>query len=117
MRHRFGLDVRRAAVLAAALLLAYGVGAYLVLPALWERYAHRHPALDDVPGITTTGADIPGDPLNVALIGTEAELKTIVRAAGWYPADALSLRSDLEIAADTVLRRPYDDAPVSNLYL
>src|SRR5262249_23603625 len=57
------------------------------------------------------------DPLNVALIGTEAELKNIMRAAKWHPADPLSLRSDLRIAVDSVLKRPYDDAPVSSLYL
>jgi LssY C-terminus len=114
---RLGLDVRRVAVLGAALLLAYGAGAYLVLPALWVRYAHRHPSLDDIPGITTTGADIPGDPLNVALIGTKTDLIRIMLAAKWYPADPLTLRSSLEIAVNTVLRRPYDDAPVSNLYL
>ena len=38
-------------------------------------------------------------------------------AAKWYPADPLTLRSCLEIAEATVLKRPYDDAPVSNLYL
>jgi LssY C-terminus len=108
---------RRAVVLVAALLLAYGVGAYVILPAIWERYAGHHPSLDDIPGITHTGADIPGDPLNVALIGTKSELTKIMLAAKWYPADPLTLRSSLEIAADTVLSRPYDDAPVSNLYL
>src|SRR5262245_4495295 len=41
----------------------------------------------------------------------------IMVAAKWYPADPLTLRSCLEIAEATVLRRPYDDAPVSNLYL
>ncbi len=38
-------------------------------------------------------------------------------AAQWYPADALSLRSDLRIAEDTVLKREYTEAPVSSLYL
>jgi hypothetical protein len=37
--------------------------------------------------------------------------------AGWHPAAGLGLRSDLRIAADTVLSRPDDDAPVSSLYL
>jgi hypothetical protein len=40
-----------------------------------------------------------------------------MRAAGWFPADPLGLASDLKIAADTVLKRPYDQAPVSGLYL
>jgi hypothetical protein len=38
-------------------------------------------------------------------------------AAGWFPADPITLRSSLRIAVDSVLRRPDDDAPVSNLYL
>jgi hypothetical protein len=38
-------------------------------------------------------------------------------AAKWYPADPLGLRSDVKIAADTILERPYDEAPVSSLYL
>jgi LssY C-terminus len=99
------------------MLAAYLVVAYLVMPLVWIRYAHRHPALEDIPGITYTGDDHPGDPINVALIGTETELKNIMLAAKWYPADALGLRSDLKIAADTVLAREYDEAPVSSLYL
>lgn len=108
---------KRPAALAGALLLAYFVVAYVILPVGWIRYTHRHPALDDVPGITQTADGIPGDPLNVALIGTETELKTIMAAAKWYPANPLGLRSDLGIAVDTVLKRPDDRAPVSKLYL
>jgi hypothetical protein len=108
---------RQVARLIIALLLSYLMVAYLVIPFLTERYFHRHPSLDDIPGITQTGDGHPGDPLNVALIGTEAEVKRILLAAGWRPADPLGLRSDLEIAEATVLRRAYADAPVSNLYL
>jgi hypothetical protein len=101
----------------AGLLVVYLAAAYLIVPSLWKRYAHRHPALDDMPGITHTGAGIPGDPINVALIGTKADVVKIMLAAKWYPADPLSLKSCLEIAEATVFKRPYDDAPVSNLYL
>jgi hypothetical protein len=105
--------------------LAIGIGvvalyllvAYVVMPHFWERYAHHHPALDDIPDITHTGDGMPGDPLNVALVGTEVELKKIMLAAGWYPADPLTFKSCLEIAEASVLKRPYADAPVSNLYL
>src|SRR5436309_5715579 len=102
---------------AALLLLVYLAVAYLVMPGLWRRYDHRHPSLEDIPGITHTAAGIPGDPLNVALIGTKAQVMKIMVAAKWYPADPLTLRSCLEIAEATVLKRPYDAAPVSNLYL
>jgi hypothetical protein len=108
---------RRIALIVTGLLLAYLSVAYILLPAFWVRYAHRHPAFDDIPRITFTGDDHPGDPLNVALLGSEAELKRIMVAAKWYPADPLTLRSCLEIAEASVLKRPYDDAPVSSLYL
>ena len=38
-------------------------------------------------------------------------------AAKWNPADPLTLESSIEIAAATVMRKPYADAPVSSLYL
>jgi hypothetical protein len=100
-----------------ALLLLYLVVAYAVVPLGWIRYAHRHPAWADAPKITHTIADIPGDPINVALVGAEPEVKKILLAAGWYPADPLTLKSCLEIAKASVLKRPYQDAPVSNLFL
>ena len=108
---------KRLAVLIAGALVLYLLAAYVLVPAGWLRYSHRHPALDDVPGIAHTAAGIPGDPLNVALIGTQTEVTTIMLIARWYPADSLGLRSDLKIVADTVLKRPDDRAPVSSLYL
>jgi hypothetical protein len=113
-RRSFG---KRVALVVAAALLAYLSFAYLILPAVWKRYAHRHPSLEDIPGITHTAADIPGDPLNVALIGTKAEVIRIMLAAKWHPADPLTLRSCLEMADAAVFKRSYEDAPVSNLYL
>jgi hypothetical protein len=107
----------RAAGLIVGLLLVWAAVAYLVAPAIWKRYVRRHPALDDVPGITHTAAGIPGDPINVALIGTKADLITAMIAAKWNPADALSLKSSLAIAVDAVFKRPDPDAPVSNLFL
>jgi len=104
-------------ILAFGVLLLYVAVAYLLLPVLWTRYAYRHPALEDTPGITYAADGIPGDPLNVALIGAKAEIIRIMLAARWSPADPLTLRSCVEIAAATILERPYDDAPVSSLYL
>ena len=98
-------------------LVVYFVVAYLLRPALWVRYERRHPAIDQTPGITLTGDDHPGDPINVALVGSKADVKRIMLAAKWYPADPLGLKSDVKIAADTVLERPYAEAPVSNLFL
>jgi LssY C-terminus len=108
---------KRLAIVAGVLLVGWLVIAYVALPMFWMRYTRQHPALADIPNITHTADGIPGDPLNVALIGTEAGLKRIMLAARWYPADPLTLRSRLEIASAAVFEHPYDDAPVSNLYL
>jgi len=109
--------VRRRAWLALVAILGfYFAVAYLMMPAAWDVYAHHHPKLDDVPTIVYTKSGIPGDPLNVGLIGTEAQVKHLFAAAGWHPADALSVKADLKIAEATVLEKSYADAPVSSLY-
>src|SRR5690349_9754168 len=108
---------RRAIPALFGVAAVYLVGAYIVVPLAWERYAHHHPSFDDNPRITQTGDDHPGDPLNVALIGAKEQVEAIMHAAKWDPAAALGIRSDLAIAEDTVLSRPDVDAPVSNLFL
>ena len=108
---------RGATSLFTSVLLVWAVVAYVMLPAAWRSFTRRHPALDEVPHVTRTANGIPGDPLNVALIGTEEEIQQIMLAARWLPADPITLRSSLRIAAGTVFRRSYETAPVSNLYL
>jgi hypothetical protein len=88
--------------------------AYLILPALWEHYEHQ-PGLEDAPKTTLTPQGIPGDPLNVGLIGDEERLVRAMLAAGWSPADPITLRSSFRIARSVLLARPYADAPVSTL--
>jgi len=108
---------RKIALALVALALIYVAASYIIIPLLLKRYAHRHPGLEDIPGVAYTGSGIPADPLNVALVGSKAEVMHIMVAAKWYPADPLTLRSCLEIAAASVLARPYDAAPVSSEYL
>jgi hypothetical protein len=99
--------------LAAYLSLAYGV-----LPWLWWADERRHhPALDAAPKVTRNADGIPGDPLNVGLVGGQAEVVNGMLTAGWRPADAVTFRSSLEIAASVLLDRPDPDAPVSPLYV
>ena len=99
------------------LAVLYVLSAYVGIPMIWEYYARHHPSFDNNPRITQTSDGHPGDPLNVSLIGTQAEIVSTMQAARWHPAAALGLKSDLKIAADTVLSRPDDEAPVSNLFL
>jgi hypothetical protein len=104
-------------MLLCAAILVYLVTAYLLVPSLWKRYAHKHPSLEDLPGMTYTADGIPADPINVALIGTRDEVIKIMLAAKWYPANKLTLRSSLKIAEASVFKREYEDAPVSSEFL
>ena len=90
---------------------------YLLIPVLWHVHWSRHPAVTNGPRITKTGSGNPGDPVNLAFISSRSDLASLMFAAGWYPADPISLRSSLHIAESTIFHRPYDDAPVSNLFL
>ena len=99
------------------ILVVWAVAAYFLAPWAWERYVRRHPQFADVPGLTQTADGHPGDPLNVAIVGTEEELLRAMHAAGWVPADPITFRSSVRIVADSLLKRPDDSAPVSDLYL
>ena len=107
----------RVAKIACVFLILYFAAAYLIIPQLWKSYARHHTSFDDNPRTTKTADGHLGDPLNVGLIGTEAEVKKIMQDAKWFAADPLGLESDLRIGTDTVLDRSYDEAPVSKLFL
>jgi hypothetical protein len=95
----------------------YFISAYLVLPLAWRGWSRLHPALEDAPRITHTANGVHGDPLNLALIGDEETVARAMIAAGWRPADPITLRTTLRLTHATLLKRPYEEAPVSNLYL
>lgn len=92
------------------LLLAYGI-----LPAAWSHH-EREPGLAALPMITRTANGIPGDALNVGLVGSKDDVLRAMHAASWFPADPVTLRTSLEIVGSVVLDRPYPDAPVSPLF-
>lgn len=98
-------------------VVAYLFIAYVVLPQFGEWKARRHPDLIDGARLVHTAKGLPGDPLNIALVGSEEEVVRALIAAGWRPADALSFSSSVRIAVDTVFDKPDPNAPVSNLYL
>lgn len=105
---RWGLRLLR--IVALYLLVAY-----LVLPRLWVHHVDQ-PGLASKGAVTHTADGIPGDPLNVGLVGDETEVKSAMKDAGWVPADAITVSSSIGITASVVLDRPDDEAPVSPLY-
>jgi hypothetical protein len=99
----------------ATILACYGVIAYIALPVAWTHYEHQK-RLAGLPMVTQTGQGIQGDPINVGLVGTKDDVLCAMHAAGWYPADPITLRSSVKIVGSVMLDRPYRDAPVSNLF-
>jgi hypothetical protein len=108
---------KRILQLSVGLLLAYLVLAYVILPFGWKRETRHRLDASAGPRITCTVDGIPGDPVNVALVGSQQEVIYAMTKAAWYPADAITFRSSVRIAVDSVFRRPDDDAPVSALEL
>ncbi|HKQ48918.1 MAG TPA: LssY C-terminal domain-containing protein [Phycisphaerae bacterium] len=115
LRRRVGLH--RAIRLLVGLVIIYVAVAFLILPLVWRRHEERHPALADAATVTHTKSGLPGDPLNVALVGSDEQLHRGMLAAGWYPADPITIESSLRIAVGVVFKRPFDEAPVSPLFL
>jgi hypothetical protein len=107
--------LRSAEWLLLSALLGYTALAYLLLPAFWKHYEHQK-RLAGLPMVTLTAQGIPGDPINVGLVGDSKDVLCAMNAAGWYPADPVTLRSSIEIVGSVLLDRPYRDAPVSNLF-
>lgn len=93
----------------------YGLLAYFLVPLVWRHYEHQKD-LAGLTMITHTHDGIPGDPINVGAVGSEADLLCAMHAAQWFPADPVTLRSSVEIVGSVLLDRPYRGAPVSPLY-
>lgn len=97
-------------------VLFWLLAAYLIIPFLWRHYEH-HPEMIDAPKTTVTAQGIPGDPLNVGLVGAKEALVRAMTASGWDPADPVTLRTSLRIAGSVIRDKPYPDAPVSPLFV
>ncbi len=64
-----------------------------------------------------TGDGLPGDPVNLVLIGTRRQLQAAFTAAGWSEADRLGLASSWHMIWAFVFDSSYPTAPFSTLYL
>ena len=106
--------LKRCAVAFVAALGLYLGLAYVALPMAW-RHHERQPGLADKPMVTKTAAGIPGDPVNIGLVGSRDDIVRAMQAAGWYPADPVTFKSSLKIIGSVLLNRPDHTAPVSKL--
>jgi hypothetical protein len=107
--------MRHLVLLSMFLTIVYGLVAYLLMPAFWTHYEHQK-GLAKLPMVTRTAQGIPGDPINVGLIGDSKDVLCAMKAAAWFPADPVTWRSSLKIARSVLLNRAYREAPVSKLF-
>ena len=99
-----------------ALAVTYAAAAYIILPRAL-RMGLKILQRKSVPSFTITGDGLPGDPVNIALIGTIQQLRTAFATLGWDEADSLGLRSSWHMIRAFVFKSPYPTAPFSTLYL
>jgi len=99
-----------------ALGITYGIAAYIILPRV-VRLGLKILQRQHVPSYTITGDGLPGDPVNIALVGTLQQLRAAFASLGWAEADRLSLASSWGMVRAFVLNSPYPTAPFSTLYL
>lgn len=98
------------------LALTYGIAAYIVLPRA-VRMGLKILQRKRVPRFTVTVDGLPGDPVNLVLIGNLQQLRTAFVIAGWSEADRLGVASSWRMIRAFVLNSPYPTAPFSTLYL
>jgi hypothetical protein len=99
-----------------AFAVTYGVAAYVILPRV-VRMGLKILQRKHVPRFTVTGDGLPGDPVNIVLIGTLKQLRFTFAAAGWVEADRLTLVSSWRMTRAFVFNSPYPMAPFSTLHL
>lgn len=96
--------------------LLYGLFAYVILPLAWSHYEHQK-GLQNLAMVTVTAQGIPGDALNIGLVGSREDIAFAMQAIGWSPANQLTWRSSVAIVGSVILHRSYKEAPVSSLFL
>jgi hypothetical protein len=99
-----------------ALAVTYGIGAYVILPCT-VRMSLKILQRKHVPRYTITGDGLPGDPVNIVLIGTLKQLHAAFAIAGWSVADPLGLATSWRMVRAFILNSSYPTAPFSTLYL
>jgi hypothetical protein len=106
---------RRLAAAAIGALAAYLGLAYILAPFFWRHFEHQ-PELARLEATTRTALGLPGDAINIGLEGSEEDVLCAMNAAGWKPADPVTLSSSIRIVGSVLFDRPYQDAPVSPLF-
>lgn len=97
-------------------IIAWAFLAYLAMPRLNQLLTSIY-VPDYYIGRTRAGDGVLGDPVNLAFLGSEDQVRTAMKDAGWSMAEPITVRSSLRIIRSSLTGKSYDTAPVSPLYL
>ena len=121
----YGLSLRREIVYPAGTDLQVQVVRYSILKQKkswpgWKRMA-TDPHLDylvrSAPMRTTATNQVPSDPTNLMFIGSQKEVESAFKEAGWIEASDLNVKSALKTATATLRQTGYSEGPMSTLLL
>jgi hypothetical protein len=70
-----------------------------------------------LPRLTHTASGVAGDPINLILVGSAAQLTQGFRQAGWLVPDPITPQTSARIAAASLAHQSYPTAPISTLYV
>lgn len=109
MRSR--ISGQRSAAIALSLLLGVALACILLVqlypyPVNFSRF----------PRVTRTRSGAPGDPINVIVVGSQAQITRAFLKAGWLIPDPITAQTSARIAAASLSHQRYPTAPVSNLF-
>jgi hypothetical protein len=68
------------------------------------------------PRVSQTASGVAGDPINLILVGSQAQITRSFERAGWLIPDPITPQTTAKIIVDSLAHRSYPKAPVSNLY-
>lgn len=97
-------------------VICWAVTAYLALPRVHQLLTWLY-VPDYFIGRTRTADGLLGDPVNLALLGSEIDIHAAMTAAGWVRADPITPTSVYRVIRSWLSRQHYESAPVSNLVL
>jgi len=99
-----------------ALMVTYLLSAYVVLPRI-VRLTSLILRKGYIPRFTQSGDGLYVDPVNLILLGTQADLESAFRQIGWNKADSPTLESAWKMITAFVQNKAYSTAPFSSLFL
>ena len=97
-------------------LVLWALTAYFILPRIHRKLSRLY-LPDYFIGRVRTSDGLLGDPVNLGIVGTKADLIRSMKKAGWHLADDVNLHTSWKIIVATLFRKSYPTAPVSPLFL